>query len=217
MELNKNLGNGGAGMHGTGPGTAANALRALMGLRISLVAGAAADTKLPVEGLTEDSKVISVLNNNSGTFSDVTATASIVDTRATGTVTVGAMAAGDTVTVAGVRYTILALGTKVEPYETNKVVLRAGDTATTVAARLAEAINATEHASMARKVKATSAAAVVTVRAFTPGAAGNAITLAETGSTFTISGATLATGSDTEGLKVSSTTNQLVVFWLPAL
>jgi hypothetical protein len=46
MELNKQLGQGGAGMHTTAPGSAAEALKALFGLRVSLVTGGAANAKL---------------------------------------------------------------------------------------------------------------------------------------------------------------------------
>ena len=99
----------------------------------------------------------------------------------------------------------------VEPQDKSKV--RATGNATTFAAALAAAINAREDGRTS-KVTATAAAGVVTVTAVEQGASGNAIALAETGSTFTISGAALAGGSDTGGVSVNAVTNQVVVYWL---
>ena len=212
MNLNSQLGKGGAGMHGTGPGTAADTLRSLTNLRISLAAGAAANTKLAIAAMRPGDSLLSVLNNNAGTLTDVSALATIADLRATGTVTcAGTQTVGDTLSVAGLVYTVAASGADVEPQDKSKV--RATGNATTFAAALAAAINAREDGRTS-KVTATAAAGVVTVTAVEQGASGNAIALAETGSTFTISGAALAGGSDTGGVSVNAVTNQVVVYWL---
>lgn len=212
MNLNSQLGKGGAGMHGTGPGTAADTLRSLTNLRISLAAGAAANTKLAIAAMRPGDSLLSVLNNNAGTLTDVSALATIADLRAKGTVTcAGTQTVGDTLSVAGLVYTVAASAADVEPQDKSKV--RATGNATTFAAALAAAINAREDGRTS-KVTATAAAGVVTVTAVEQGASGNAIALAETGSTFTISGAALAGGSDTGGVSVNAVTNQVVVYWL---
>ena len=207
---NDQLGAGGSGMHGRGKGTAAAKLLALEGLQVKLVAGAAANTALPL-AIDSDDQLISVLNNNAGTLTDVTAQTTIVDTRASGTVTLGAAGtAGDTVSVAGLTYTLASAAAKIEPH--NVEFVRVGADATATAAALAKSINARE-GNRGAKVSATAAAGVVTIKAVQGGTAGNALALAETGNSMTISGATLEGGTATTGLKVSVVTNQLQVFY----
>jgi phage tail sheath gpL-like len=68
---------------------------------------------------------------------------------------------------------------------------------TNSASLLAAAINASSNALVSGFVSATSAAGVVTITADLPGKAGNAITLAATGTNVTASGARLTGGTET--------------------
>lgn len=79
--------------------------------------------------------------------------------------------------------------------------------------RLAALINARE-GNRTSKVTASPAAAVITLTAVEEGTAGNSVALAETGSSFTISGATLTGGTVTGGITSSAVTNQVVLYWL---
>lgn len=208
MTLTTQLGQGGAGFQGTGKESAAYAL--LNGTQVSLVTGGAANAKLALADIEPGDKLISVINNNAGVLTDVTATTTIASKTATGTVTVGTAAKDDTVAIAGFVYTL----TDTKPADSDYSKVLIGSTATITAASLAAAINARE-ATRQSKVSATAAAAVVTITA-TPGAAGNALALVETGSSFTVSGATLSGGSDTGGIKVTTATDQLQVVWQKA-
>ena len=78
---------------------------------------------------------------------------------------------------------------------------------------LAAAINAREASRSAQQVSASVNTNVVTVTAIAEGTSGNALTLAETGNTFTVSGATLSGGTATGGIKSTSITNQVILFW----
>ncbi len=213
MELNKQLGQGGAGMHTAAPGSAAEALKALFGLKVSLIAGAAAGTKLNLADIRPGDVILAAHNNNSGAFTDVTAGTTIDNPNATGTVTVGAATAGDSVTIAGLTYTLVAPGTAIDAGGMTKLALVGGQTAAALAGRLAALVNARED-NRTSKVKASANAAVITLTAVEEGTVGNAVALAETGNTFTISGATLTGGTNTGGIKVSATTNQVVLYWL---
>lgn len=198
-----NLGKGGAGMQGQGAGSAARAIKELQGLQVSLVTGGAA--------ITPRDTLIAVHNNNAGTLTDVTANATIADNRATGTVTAaGAGTAGDTVSIAGLTYTLVAANATVDPADKRKV--KVGADAAGLAANLLAAVQARE-ANRDTKVTVSRNAAVLTVTAFAGGTEGNALVLAETGNSFNISGATLSGGSATGGVQVTSVTNQLVVYW----
>ncbi len=213
MELNKQLGQGGAGMHTTAPGSAAEALKALFGLRVSLVTGGAANAKLALADIRPGDTILAAHNNNSGAFTDVTASTTIDNPNATGTVTVGAATAGDSVTIAGLTYTLVAPGTAIDAGDMTKLALVGGQTAAVLAGRLAALVNARED-NRTSKVKASANAAVITLTAVEEGTVGNAVALAETGNTFTISGATLTGGTNTGGIKVNATTNQVVLYWL---
>ena len=213
MELNKQLGQGGAGMHTTAPGSAAEALKALFGLRVSLVTGGAANAKLALADIRPGDTILAAHNNNSGAFTDVTASTTIDNPNATGTVTVGAATAGDSVTIAGLTYTLVAPGTAIDAGDMTKLALVGGQTAAVLAGRLAALVNARED-NRTSKVKARANAAVITLTAVEEGTVGNAVALAETGNTFTISGATLTGGTNTGGIKVNATTNQVVLYWL---
>lgn len=98
---------------------------------------------------------------------------------ASGTVTLSSASGTVGASINGVSITVSASG---------------GDTAT--AAALASAINASSNALVAPYVSATSALGVVTITAKTPGAAGNVITLAASGTGALASGARLTGGTD---------------------
>lgn len=110
---------------------------------------------------------------------------------ATGTVTSAAPIAGDTITIQGVVFTFVA-GTATTGLRTIPVGL-GSDTLT--AAAIAGAINNDLQAA-ATVVSATSAAAVVTIRANAAGVSGNSLTLASSnGTRLLTSGATLTGGA----------------------
>ena len=207
---NTQLGAGGAGFQGSGPDSAVAILKELQGLNVSLLAGALADTKIDLAAIRSEDTIIAALNNNAGTITDIASTLSIVDVRASGTVTVGASTAGHTCTVAGLVYTLVASDTVLAPTEYHKVKI--GGTTDATAANLAAAINAREAARTAQVV-ASVVGSVVTITAVAEGTGGNALTLAEVGNTFTVSGATLAGGTATGGIKSSGATNQVILFW----
>ncbi len=206
-----NLGKGGAGLQGQGAGSAARAIKELQGLQVSLVTGGAANSKLALAAITPRDTLIAVHNNNAGTLTDVTANTTIADNRATGTVTAAsAGTAGDTVSIAGLTYTLVAASAEVAAADKSKVKVAAD--AAGLAANLLAAVQARE-ANRDTKVTVSRNAAVLTVTAFAGGTEGNALALVETGNSFTISGATLSGGSATGGVQVTSVTNQLVVYW----
>ena len=212
MELNKQLGQGGAGMHTAAPGSAAEALKALFGLKVSLIAGAAAGTKLNLADIRPGDVILAAHNNNSGALTDIASTLAIVNPNAKGTVTLGTLAAGDTVSVAGYTYTLVSNATVIADGDMSKLAV--GDSvAANVAPRLAALINARED-NRTSKVRATVNAAVIALTAVEEGTAGNSVALAETGSSFTISGATLTGGTVTGGITSSAVTNQVVLYWL---
>lgn len=179
-------------------------LKELQGLSISVLAGATADTKIDLAAIRQEDTVVAALLNDAGSFSDITANHSIVDTHASGTLTIAAdRAANGTAAVAGRVFTF-----KAAPAGVQEVALGADNVATAV--NLAAAINAQE----GNKVKATADAGVVTVTANADGTAGNAITLVGSAKV-TASGATLAGGTATGGVKFSSSTatKQVILFW----
>lgn len=104
---------------------------------------------------------------------------------ASGTITL-ASCVTDTVTIGGVTFTGSASPSGEEEFETD------GDD-TADAAALAAKINA--HSTLSKIVSATSALGVVTVTCLVKGVVGNFITLAETGTTITVSGPALQGGT----------------------
>lgn len=107
------------------------------------------------------------------------------------------VAASGTVTIASGSGSIAAIINGV----TISVTWATSDTNT--ASLLAAAINASANALVAPFVSATSALGVVTVRADNKGVAGNAITLAASGTGATASGARLTGGSETTAVTVT--------------
>lgn len=116
---------------------------------------------------------------------DVQYTDSVAPVAASATITLESCAT-DTVTIGGVTFTGAAEPSGDEEFETD------GDD-TADAAALAAKINA--HPTVSKAVVATSAAGVVTVTCRVKGVVGNLITLAKTGTTITLSDATLTDGT----------------------
>lgn len=206
-EILSNLGQGGIGLSGQGPGSVFAALREMQGLNMSLLAGVGAGLKNDLAAIRREDTIVGALNNNLGTITDVTATTVISPVEATGTVTFGAggSVAADTVTVNGKVYTAVVAPADFTQYIVSSVVA-------TAAASLAAAINARE-ASGLNTVTATPLAGAVTVNATAEGTGPNAYTLAETGANTSVSGATLSGGTSTGGIAVVGATNQVILFW----
>jgi hypothetical protein len=107
--------------------------------------------------------------------------------QASGTATLTAAVATNAVTINGVAFTAVAAGAV-----GNQFNVGANDTAT--AANLAASINASVTAGIVGVVTASSVANVVTIKAVSPGTAGNQLTLTGTGAPVVVSGAKLAGG-----------------------
>lgn len=122
--------------------------------------------------------------NNADTFTIAGTVFTAQQAYATGTVTLTAIAADATVTVDGVVFTAKASPSGIAQFD------QSGDNDADAASLVAK-INA--HPSLTTRVTATAASNVVTIRAYSPGTAGNDITLAS--STEAVSGATLANGA----------------------
>jgi len=200
------LGKGGTGVHGQEAGGVYAALKELQGLTVSLLAGALADTKIDLAAIRQEDTILSALNNDAGTITDVTGTMSIVSVKASGTVTLDTAVAGNTVTVNGHLYTAVA-GT---PSDFTEFSIDTDDTA--AAASLAAAINARE-AAYHNVVTAEAALGVVTVTATADGTSGNDVTLAKVGDPITVSGVKLTGGTATGGVESSGATDQLILIW----
>lgn len=200
------IGPGGSGLDVPGPGSLPAVLKELQGLNVSILAGVGAGVANTLAAIRQEDTIIAALNNNAGTITNVLGTTSIVDCRASGTITLATVATDATVTVAGLTYTAKAVVT--DPLTQ---FLNTGDD-TADAAALAAAINARE-SHRTQQVIATSALGVVTVTAVAEGTGGNAITLAKVGASITISGGTLAGGTSTGAIKVVGATNQVILIW----
>jgi hypothetical protein len=200
---------GGIGLLG-GLGSIPAVLQELQGLNISLLAGALANTKIDLAAIRSEDTIIGALNNDAGVLTDILSSLSIVDLRATGTLTLDTAVASDAVNVNGKVYTFQAGA----PAKYGEVQIGADDAAS--AANLAAAINAYE-TSLGKggaDVEADADAAVVTITAVAEGTGGNAIVLTSADATITASGAgTLAGGSATGGIKSTGATDQIVLFW----
>lgn len=185
------------------------AVKELQGLNVDLITGGSADTKFNIAAIRQEDTIVSAINNNAGTLTDVTDTMSIVDCRASGTVTAASVLAADTVTVDGRVYTAVAADATAAFGE-----FSIGDDDNECAANLAAAINLGEQSDTTSKVTASVASAVVTITARAEGTGGNSITLATSNNTrLAKSGTTLANGTATGGVKSSGATNQLLIHW----
>lgn len=190
-----------------------SAVKELQGLTLSLLAGANANTKIDLAAIRQKHKIVSALNNNAGTITDITASISVEELKASGTLTCASVAANDVCVVNGVTYTA-----KAAPATATQFKVEATDNAQ--AATLAKCINDYENryagsAQNVAKVVATVVNAVVTIKAKDEGTAGNALTLTGTAVRLAASGAgTLAGGSATGGIKSTGATNQVILLWM---
>jgi hypothetical protein len=198
------------GQGGTGIPQLGAILRELQGLTFNLLAGASANTKVNVADIRLGDTVAFALNNNAGALTDITSSISIVDTHASGTITVGTLQNGDVCVVDGRTYTA-----RVAPSASGE--FKIGATAAESALNLSSAIALLERKDVlgqaVPKLQVSVASNVVTLRAQADGVAGNSIVL--TGSTrLQVTGSgTLTGGSDTGGVKSSGATNQIVLIW----
>lgn len=214
LEVLTNLGFGGSG----GQDKVPKVLAELQGETFTLVDGAGAATAIPITGIEPEDTVAAVLN-----LTDLAqiaiGTVSIVDRKATGTLTLATtVASGDVVGVNGKSYTFTELpyniATNYAPGVVPITVNPSGIDVTIVAARLAQVIMSSDNS-----LTATSAAGVVTITDRTAGVAGNSKTLTVTGSNghVTRSAATLAGGAAaaSQAIKIvgSTTGKKLWVVW----
>jgi hypothetical protein len=203
-------------------GTLKAILTELQGLRVSVLQGAAAGSKMDLAAIrVEDTILSAIVSDNAapGALADDAANLTIQATKAFGTITIsGNPVDGETLNVNGTTYTFKTtptLGTHV----------KIAGTVTAMATALKTAINAHESRNIETfgatgkntpQVVATSNAGVVTVTAVADGVAGNAIVLTEAATNVAVTGAgTLTSGTDTGGIK--STTNltgkSVVLYW----
>lgn len=106
---------------------------------------------------------------------------------ASGTVTCAITVATNTVTIAGVVFTCVASGATGNQFNV-------GGTDTITATSLAAAVNSSVSAAVAGVVSAASVGPVVTVSCVATGPVGNLVSLASSGATVAVSGATLSGG-----------------------
>jgi phage tail sheath gpL-like len=193
-------------------------LAELQGLTFSLVAGDGAATAIPITGIEPEDTVKAVLNLTDLTEIDVT-TVSIVDRKATGTLTIATtLASGDVVGVNGKSYTFTEspynIAQNFAPGVVPITVNPSGVDVAVVAARLAQIIMSSDNS-----LTATSALGVVTVTDRTPGTAGNSktLTVAASNGHVTRSAATFAGGAAaaSQAIKIvgSTAAKKLLVIW----
>jgi hypothetical protein len=192
------FGSGGAGLDAKLKAT----LTELQGLSFAVVAGATANTKMDIAAIRPEDTLKMVLQiADAGTATDQLSATTIVDCRATGTITVGTVVTTNAATVNAVVYTW-----KTSPVSGVTTDLAILGSPTLNAAQLAARINTYESARPAgAQVRATSDAAIVTITAVADGTGGNSKTLVGT-TNVTASGATLSGGTATGGIKCTNST-----------
>lgn len=177
-------------------------LTELQGLKVHVLDGAASSTKINLADIRQEDTLAAVIEFTAGVPYDRKAVTTIVDTRASGTLTLANVVANDTAVVGGVTYTFKATPNPA----LNEVALGSSDT--TRAAALAAKIMQRQ----GNTLTATSAAAVVTIKSNAEGTGGNSVTIVG-GARITASGATLAGGTTTGGLLIADDTsgNKVIV------
>lgn len=188
-------------------------------IKQAAVAGAAIDTKIDIADIREKDQILGVVNIT--TFAELSGEASVSNIKANGTIQCTSVVADDYVTVDGTIFKGVANpaadGLNSGRSSAGPFLFDVGANDDECAANLADAINFVA----GLKEKAVTASATtdtVTVEAGVEGTVGNAIKLAEstTGARFTLSGATLANGTDTGGIELSTTATggeNLIVTW----
>jgi hypothetical protein len=167
-----------------GPQDTQNVVRELQGIRLTVVAGAVAGTKMDIAAMSSEDTVVSATSTD-GLVANDAANITPSTGKATGTLTVAAAADGDTCVVNGVTYTF-----KTTPTAATHVKVTVGDN-TAMALALANTINAYENRRLTTgnynvpAVSAAAAAAVVTVSSVASGA-GNGPVVTEAGSEITV-------------------------------
>jgi len=205
LESLNQVGSGGTGI----PTSIPKAIKELQGLTFSTLTGAASGTKINLNAIRPEDTVLAAWEYAAGANPvDRAGVLTIEDLKASGTVTFAAAAALDTITVRGIVYTATAAAAANDIL--NRFFSIAGtDTADAVA--FCALVNQVDPA-----VVCTNIAGVVTIKAFVEGTAGNAYTLVSSnGTRLAVSGATLAGGSATGGIKIADDTtgNQVIVAW----
>ena len=208
-----NLGFGGSGV----PDILPKAVAELQGMKMQFVDGAAAGTVIPVPGMDSEDHIGSVLNMTDSTTVDVS-TLTVASRNAKATITCLTPATdGDSVTVNGKKYTIKDVvvnpSYNAPPFTVPIDIGNAGVTdVNKFAQTLAKAIMSGDSS-----LTAEASGAAVTVRVRQPGTAGNATTLAKTGTSVNISGATFAGGTAEGGSGFTSSASlagkKLLVVW----
>jgi hypothetical protein len=200
------------GFGGTGiPEALPRAIAELQGFTISgPLAGVGANAFIAVPGIDPWDTVMKALLFTAGVPSDITGNVTIVDRRASATLTLTGVAVGDTVSVNGKTYTFVsapAITVNLAPYQ-----IPLGVTDAASATSLAVAVMSGD-----ATITAVPNSNTVTVYNKTPGTAGNgaAVSVAGSNGHIATSGATLANGSDTQGIRISTATtgNTVVLFW----
>lgn len=211
LEDTSSLGKGGSGFQGTGPGSAAAAIKELQGLKVAVLAGTTADTKIDVAAIRSEDTVLSCIELATGVPTDRTANTTISTLFATGTLTASTVVVGSECSVAGQSYVFQAGA----PTTYGQVQVGVDDTASMN--NLRDAINAYETSIErgGKQVTATAATGVVTVTAASEGTAGNSIALTTEDGTIVVSGATLTGGTATGGIEVDvdTSTDSLILMW----
>lgn len=105
LESVKNIGFGGADLNTR----LAKILGELQGQSTTVLSGAAAGAKVTVPGMSYQDTLRSVIAFNAGVPTDQTMNATVVSNRATGTLTLAGVVAGDTATVNGKVFTCILL------------------------------------------------------------------------------------------------------------
>jgi hypothetical protein len=195
-----------------------DALRELQGFNVSVVTGATIGTKMNLAALRPEDTVIAALQTD--TFADDTANLTVLDTHASGTLTVtGAPNDGQTFLVNDVTYRC-----KTVPAQANDVKISA--TVGVMAANIAAAINNYENrlsvtggngARNAPAVIASANAGVVTIKSVADGV-GNAPSVSSTGGTITVgnNNTAIVTATAASAIATDTLTVNGVVFTVTA-
>lgn len=216
----RNLGFGGSGI----PDALPKAIAELQGLRLTVVAGAAAGTVMVVPGMDPEDAIGAAVDLSGDVSIDPT-TLQVSERNAKATITCLSTAVeGDSVSVNGKKYTIKDIivhtSYNAPPGIIPIDITPSGTDPEVFAKRLAQAImsgDSTVTASVGPDVSSPPKMVVVTVKVRQAGTAGNAYTLAETGNAVTISGAnfTGGTASSSTGFtsSVSLAGKKVLVLW----
>lgn len=202
----KSLGFGGAGI----PTELPKAVAELQGLTISgPLTGVGSGTAIAVSGIESGMVVLKALLFTAGVPSDITGNVTIIDRRASATITLSGVVAGDTVSVNGKTYTfVVDWGFAGNPLPFQ---VKVGTTDALSATALAAAIMSGDST-----VFASALSNVVTVFNRAEGTVGNGKVLSASGSNghMTVSGNT-ANGNDTQGITINTSTsgNLVLLFW----